>query len=266
MFHTPYKLVALDLDGTLLDEDHSIDPAVKSAIHEAAAGGVAFTIATGRMFASAVRFAEILELEVPLITYNGSVVRSAVSGLEHRHLRIPRDAASAAFRLLDGRALRYAFFDDHVATDTPHEWTDRYARILGVDMQATESLIDYSNGDPTMVVFMCEEHETRPFTDMLADKLDSAVRLTNSNPWFVDLLHPQASKATALEFLAASLGITLEETLAVGDSWNDIEILEAAGLGVAVANATDTLKATADYITTSERGLGVLEALRKFVL
>ncbi|MCL4498712.1 MAG: Cof-type HAD-IIB family hydrolase [Chloroflexi bacterium] len=262
-----YKLVAMDLDGTLLNEDHTIDPGALDAIRRAAERGVTFTIATGRMHGSAERFAAPLGIEVPLISYNGSVVRSALSGREHRHLRVPRAAAATALSLIKAdKALRYAFMDDRVLTDTPHEWTDQYAKILGIEMALVDDIADALEDDPTMLVFMCEEADTSRLTGYLSCELDSAVRLTNSNPWFVDVLNADASKAMALRFLAESLGVRMRETVAIGDSWNDLEMIEAAGLGVAVANGTDRLKEWADYITTEERGRGVAEVLRTFIL
>lgn len=262
-----YKLVALDLDGTLLGEDYSIDPRALKAIEEAAGRGVSFTIATGRMHASARRFADILGFEIPIITYNGSVVRCAISGEEYRHLRVERETARAAFELVKGdRLLRYAFLDDRIVTDTPDEWTDRYAQALGVTMEYAGDLSSYLESDPTMVVFMCGAEQTKALTDFLARELDSTVRLTNSNPWFVDVLNIGASKALALDFLADRLGVSLTETIAIGDSWNDLEMIEAAGLGVAVANATEKLRERADYVTLAERGRGVAEAIEKFVL
>ncbi len=260
-----YKLVAVDLDGTLLDEEHRIGKDALDAIGRAADAGVAFTIATGRMHDSAAKFAEVLGLELPIISYNGSVIRSAGESEEYRHLKVPKESAAEALSLVGkDKALRYAFMNDRVITDTPHEWTDNYAKVLGVDMECVEDLIARLDDDPTMLVFMCDESDTPVTTEFLAGRLDSSVRLTNSNPWFVDVLNRDASKASALKFLADELGIPMEETIAIGDSWNDLEMLQVAGLGVAVANAAEELKSRADYVTRGARGRGVVEVLEKF--
>lgn len=261
-----YKLVAVDLDGTLLDENYRIGQNALDAIACAAEAGVAFTIATGRMHDSAAKFARLLGLELPIISYNGSVIRAAGAPEEYRHLKVPRDSAAEALSLVGkDKALRYAFLEGRVLTDTPHEWTDNYAKVMGVRMECVEDLVARLNGDPTMIVFMCDESDTPNTTEFLSKRLDSSVRLTNSNPWFVDVLNKNASKADALKFLANRLGISMKQTIAIGDSWNDLEMLEAAGLGVAVANAAEKLKVHADYVTRSERGLGVVEVLEKFV-
>lgn len=262
-----YKLVAVDLDGTLLDENYRIGQDALAAISRAADAGVAFTIATGRMHDSAAKFARLLGLELPIISYNGSVIRAAGASEEYRHLKVPRASAVEALSLVGkDKALRYAFLGDRVLTDTPHEWTDNYAKVLGVTMECVEDLVARLDGDPTMIVFMCDESDTPNTTEFLSQRLDSSVRLTNSNPWFVDVLNKNASKADALKFLADKLGVSMTETIAIGDSWNDLEMLEAAGLGVAVANAAEKLKMHADYVTRSERGLGVVEVLEKFVI
>jgi len=262
-----YKLVALDLDGTLLSEDKVIADSTAELIKEASNNGVKFTIATGRMSAGAIRYAEQLEIDVPIITYNGAIIRTLESGFVYRERKVPSSGAINAINVLEHEpVLRFIFVGEDVYTDTPHEWTDSYAELLGVEMNFVDDVRGIVVEDPTMLVFMVPVLKAVELTKMLKSSLDSQVRITNSTDWFLDILHPEASKGLALKHLADNLGIAREEIIAIGDNSNDLEMIEYAGLGVAVANASDDLKAVADYVSDSPISEGVEEVLLKYVL
>lgn len=262
-----YKLVALDLDGTMLDDDKILNRNTVEMIREASEYGVRFTIATGRMSRGALRYADELGVDIPVITYNGAIMRSIYSGEVYREFKVPAEPAKEALRLLgDEPVLRYAFLGEDVFTDTAHDWTDRYADLLGVEIHQVADVQDMLDEDPTMLVFMVPVGRAQLLTQTLKSKLDSQVRITNSADWFLDVLHPQATKGLALAQLAEHLGIEREEVIAIGDNINDLEMVEYAGLGVAVANATDELKVVADYITEAPISKGVEEVIRRFII
>lgn len=262
-----YKLVAIDLDGTLLSDEKVIADSTVELIRESHKKGVAFTIATGRMSRGALRYAEQLDINIPIITYNGAIVRSPASGCIYREHKVPATGAIQAVTLLkDQPVLRYVFLEDEVYTDTPHDWTDRYADLLGVEMNFVGDVLELLSVDPTMLVFMVPVMKAVELTEVLKNGLDSQVRITNSTEWFLDVLSAKASKGLALKQLAEHLGIAREEVVAIGDNLNDIEMIEYAGLGVAVANATDGLKSIADYVTDSPVAGGVEEVIMKHIL
>lgn len=262
-----YKLVALDIDGTLLSEDKVIADSTADLIKEASNNGVKFTIATGRMFRGAVKYAERLGIDIPIITYNGAIIRDILSDCVYRECKVPADGAKDAIDILrEEPVLRFVFLGDEVYTDTPHEWTDSYAQLLGVEMNFMGDVKDILIEDPTMLVFMVPVLKAIELTDRLKCRLNSNIRITNSTDWFLDVLNVKASKGLAIQQLADDLGIAREEIIAIGDNLNDLEMVEYAGLGVAVANATDELKAVADYVTELPINGGVEEVLRKYVL
>jgi len=262
-----YKLVAIDLDGTLLSDEKTVPDTTVELIREAHKRGVAFTIATGRMSRGALRYAEQLGIDIPIITYNGAVIRSPMSGCVYREHKLPAVGAAQAVTLLkDQPVLRYVFLEDEVYTDTPHDWTDRYAGLLGVEMNFVGDVLELLSEDPTMLVFMVPVMKAIELTELLKSGLDSQVRITNSTEWFLDVLSAKASKGLALKQLAEHLGIAHEEVIAIGDNLNDVEMIEYAGLGVAVANATDGLKSVADYITEGPLAEGVEEVIIKHIL
>ncbi len=261
-----YKLVALDLDGTLLSNDKTIAGSTVELIQQAKRNGVRFTIATGRMSRGALRYAQELEIDIPIITYNGAMTRSPISEDIYHECKVPAERAIDAINLLrDEPVLRYVFLNDDVYTDTPHEWTDRYADLLGVTMNFVDDTRELLIDDPTMLVFMVTELRARELTMLLKSELESQVKITNSADWFLDVLPVRSSKGSALAKLAGSLGIKREEVIAIGDNLNDLEMIEYAGLGVAVANAAEELKSAANYITTLPINEGVEEVLQKYV-
>lgn len=262
-----YKLVALDLDGTMLGDDKRLNSGTVELIREASEQGVRFTIATGRMSLGALRYAEELRVNIPIITYNGAVIKNTFSGDIYRECKVPAEQGIEAIQLLRNEpVLRYAFLGEEVFTDTAHEWTDRYADLLGVTMNLVTDLRDLLVDDPTMLVFMVPVGQASILTQLLKSRLDPVVRITNSADWFLDVLHPEASKGLALAQLAERLGIAREEVIAIGDNLNDLEMIEYAGLGVAVANASDELKDAADYVTDAPISRGVEEVIHKFIL
>jgi len=261
-----YKLVAIDLDGTLLSDEKVIPDSTVELISEAYKRGVAFTIATGRMSRGALRYAEQLGINIPIITYNGAIIRSPMSGCVYREHKVPASGAVQAVTLLkDQPVLRYIFLGDEVYTDTRHDWTDRYADLLGVEMNFVGDVLDILSEDPTMLVFMVPVMKAVELTEVLKNGLDSQVRITNSTEWFLDVLSAKASKGLALKQLAEHLGIAREDVVAIGDNLNDIEMVEYAGLGVAVANASDGLKNIADYVTERPLAEGIEEVITKYI-
>jgi Cof subfamily protein (haloacid dehalogenase superfamily) len=262
-----YKLVALDLDGTLLSDSKVIADSTKDLITEAQAKGVNFTIATGRMYRGAARYAKQLAIDIPIITYNGAVISDPLTGETHRELLVSATCAHRALDALKNEAvLKYIFTGDEVYTDISHKWTENYAKILQVEMKLLEDIKQVLDKDPIMLVFMVDANRRVTISDILRSELGSQARVTNSSDWFVDILHLQASKSRALEQLAKQLEIKREEIIAIGDNLNDLEMVEYAGLGVAVANASNELKDASDYITQKPFHFGVEEVIKKYCL
>lgn len=262
-----FKLIAVDLDDTLLSKDFQLTGRVKEAIAAVRAAGVQFTISTGRMYRSAVPFARELGIDIPLITYQGALVKNSLSGevLLYRPLPLvyAREIIARIHQL--GYHLN-GYLDDRlfVERDTPEG--RRYAAIAGVEAEVVGDLLKFLDRDPTKVLTISEE----PLLDRLSAELtplyEGKVHIVKSKPHFLEFSHPQATKGDALAYLAGYFGVKREEIMAVGDSYNDLEMLEYAGLGVVVANAREDVKKRAGYVASAPYGDGVVEALEKFVL
>ncbi|MDD4766368.1 MAG: Cof-type HAD-IIB family hydrolase [Desulfotomaculaceae bacterium] len=262
-----YKLVAVDLDDTLLSRDLQVTGRVRKAVAAVRAAGVYFTVSTGRMYKSAVRIAGELGIGIPLITYQGALVKNSLSG----EVLVDRPLPLAYAREIIARVHQYgyhlnAYLDDRLLMERDDEAGRRYAAIAGVEAEVVGDLLEYLDRDPTKVIAIAKE----PLIDRLKNELDplyeGKITVSKSKPYFLEFAHIEATKGQALAFLASFFDIKREEIMAVGDSYNDLDMLEYAGLGVVVGNAREEIKKFADYVTTASYGDGVVEALEKFIL
>ncbi len=262
-----FKLIAVDLDDTLLSKELQITNRVKEAVAGVQAAGIHFTISTGRMYPSAVRFARKLDINIPMITYQGALIKNSFSGevLLYRPLKLAyaREVIDRVHRL--GYHLN-AYVDDRllVERDTPEG--RRYASTAGVEAEVVGDLLEFLDRDPTKLLTISSEPQIDRLCAELAPLYQGKMHISKSKPHFLEFSHPQATKGAALAYLAAHFGVRQEEVMAVGDSYNDIEMLDYAGLGVVVANARDEIKQKADYVTFAPYGDGVVEALEKFAI
>lgn len=267
MFKIPYRLVAIDLDGTLLDHERRIPAELIELIRNMASRGVRFTLATGRHYPSALPFARQLGLDVPLITYNGAMIRCGLTGKTLKHLTVER---SIARRILERMTayrpqLRYVYLEDRIYADRRHAHVDGYSRAIRTEITAPtdlEALV--AAADPTLIAFVLEPDSLPPIRETLKTEYAGEVHVTNSLCNFLEILHPEASKGKSLAYLAACLGIDREQILAIGDSWNDLEMIAYAGTGALVANAPAELWPQADFVANKPRSGGVAEILKRF--
>ena len=262
-----YKLIAADVDDTLLDPQLQLTESVREAVAAVMAAGVKFTLSTGRMFRSAKPYAVSLGLDIPLITYQGALVKNALSGEEFLFRPLPLELAWEIVEHV--HTLGYhqnAYIDDvlYMERDTPEG--QRYSAIAGVRPELVGDLLLVLKKAPTKLLTIAEEPLLDRLMEELKFKYAGRVHISKSKPYFLEFSHPEATKGYALQALAEHYGIKREEVIAIGDSYNDLEMLEYAGLGVMVANARDELKAKADYVTTAPNGAGVTEVIERFVL
>ncbi|TCP63505.1 hypothetical protein EDD73_11848 [Heliophilum fasciatum] len=265
------RLVAFDLDGTLLDEHRRIPAMLVQRIQELQSLGILFTIATGRMYPAATRYIEQLRLHVPIITCNGAMIRDHRQDQVMHHQVLDQGQTDKVLQWLrekGHRVLRYSFYGDDVFTDTPHEQTTRYEEGLGVTFMSVPDLELQvqqlaKHRHPTMLVLMLEAGVAQALSEELMSLLGSSACITSSNDYFIEILHPEASKGEALACLAAKLGIDQEQVIAIGDNRNDLSMIRWAGTGVLVGNAPPAIHHEANLITQGHRSYGVLEALEK---
>ena len=264
-----YKLIAADLDGTLMGEDAIISPKVKDAVRRAVEKGVRFTIATGRAFDSALLFAQELGVNAPLICYQGGLIKDHLNGRVIHERSVPLLLAQEIIRFTRQRELHLnVYVDDgraYVERVTPE--ARYYTDIAKAPVYPVGDLLAFLNRDPMkFVIVLSDDAATKPLITELETLFAGQMRFVRSYSCFVEGVPLDVSKGNALTRLTDHLGLALEETIGIGDNDNDLELVERAGLGVAMGNASPTLKAAADYIAPPVDEEGVVEVIERFVL
>lgn len=266
-----YKLIAIDMDGTLLREDKSVSERTKNAIKLAKEKGVYVVIATGRPIDGVSRYLEELDMlgeNDYVLSYNGGLVLKTKS----------REVVSKT--VLTGADLHYlhnlskelgvnihAFSEVHgLMTPKNSKYTEVEANINGIRI----TINDYSDieDDHSIIkVMMIDEPEVlQKAIDNLPKEVYEKYTVVRSAPFFLEFLNKKVNKGTGVELLAKHLNIKQEEIMTFGDAGNDLDMIVYAGMGVAMANAFDEVKEAANYITDSNENDGVAKAIEKFVL
>ena len=262
-----YKLVANDLDDTLLTDDRRITAATKAALTEAASRGTVITLATGRMYASASAVARELGINVPLITYQGALVKNALVGKVLYERNLPE---AIALDLLDyclqNELHLQGYVDDRLYAREDNDKIKAYCELSKIPYTIAPDFERIIRQPQTKMLIIDEPDKLDIIADELRAKYRAGAHITKSKPHFLEIMHPEGTKGHALRFLAEYYGCSLAETIAIGDSWNDHDMIEVAGLGVAMANAVDSLKQVADYVTDSNNDDGVKAVIDRFIV
>lgn len=283
------SLLALDLDGTLLDSRGHISERNRIAIDNAREQGVRVALVTGRRFRDSRPVALELGLDIPLISHNGALTKHAATlqtvsvlplplAAAREALRVGRTAGADALLSDDHEGLGVLVYD-HIRSETSpaHKYISWAQRIHGEEegsnaVQQVSSLEDYLDHDPIHLSFSgaCEEMDQLEAT--LKSELGSTVKLLSTKYLeqdftLVDVVNPAASKGAGVAAAAAELSITTEEIMAIGDNYNDLEMLLFAGTGVVMANAPLTLREIPGlHPTASNLEDGVALAIKQFIL
>jgi len=262
----PLKLIAVDLDGTLLTPELTVHPRTAQAVRAAADRGVTVAIATGRTHAGAEPFAFQLGLNAPIISYNGAMIRNAGAPEPLRHQPIDAPVAAEAVDLCVRLDMDMMYFlDDSIFVPRYDHWAYEYLARTGNDCIVLRDLRSLAGRTPTKLLVLGSPEQTRARYDLFTRHFAGRLHVTISLPEYLELLHPAVSKAAAVARLAAMLDLGMDQVMAVGDSLNDLEMVQQAGVGVMMPTAAEELRAAADYVPQSLEA-GVAEAIEHFVL
>jgi Cof subfamily protein (haloacid dehalogenase superfamily) len=262
-----YRLVVMDLDGTARSRRLGITSGVRGAIEAARARGVRVCVATGRMWRSAVPWVDALGVDPPAILYNGGQVFDFETGRTLYERRLPGATARVALELVrrDAEMQPHLYVDDRVLVERPHPLTDAYTADDGLTAEVVPSFEPFLAADPHKVLVIgSREHVEALQRAVLGAGLP--VHAVQSEPVYLEILPPGVSKGEALQAMCGALGLAPAETIAIGDNWNDAEMIEAAGLGVAMGHAPEGVRAKADYVCGTAEEEGVREVIERFVL
>ncbi|MBD1577148.1 sugar-phosphatase [Vibrio sp. S11_S32] len=266
-----YKLIALDMDGTLLNSEHKITKHNKQAISQARAMGVTVVLASGRPLNGMLAALEELEMNTDqdyVISYNGSMVQTADSKTVIRQeILTGADAKLIANWAETLNVNVHAFSIEHgLITPKNSKYTNHECAINGIDV-VEMPFSELSDDAPILKVMLVDEEPIlSKAVAQLPNDLYQQFTIVRSAPFFLEIMHKTSDKGAGVEALAQYLGIEQQQVIAMGDAGNDHHMLTYAGLGIAMANATDETKAISNYITDSNDNSGVAQAIEKFVL
>lgn len=262
----PIKLVALDLDDTLLRTDLTISSRAKNAIKQAVEKGTLVTLATGRMYASALPYAQGLGLDLPLITYQGALVKYADGRVVHQQPLEMKHAKDLIISLKNYKFQINVYINDELYIEEKSPELQRYAEVCGVPYHVVPNLVDAMKTEPSKVLVIGDAEKLDNLYAKMRGDFRDTVHITKSKSTYLEFSHLLATKGRALRSLASSLGLKADEVMAIGDSQNDLDMIEYAGFGVAMGNAVPQIKDCARYVTCKNDDDGVAEAIEKFVL
>lgn len=261
------KLVAVDLDDTLLSSTRQISLRAGNAIRRAVQQGITVTIATGRMHCSALPYAIELDLDVPIITYNGALIKCSRSGKTILHRPLDADTAAGVLELFRRRGWYIqSYVDDVLYVKERDEKARYYEEIANVVAVPVGERLYSLEGAPTKLLAVAEPEEMREIVATVKAFFGDRIYVAASKPKYLEMTNPEVNKGRALAVLAQRLGISRSEIMAVGDSVNDLDMISYAGWGVAMGNARDEVKAVASAVTSANDADGVAEAIEKYVL
>lgn len=263
----PYRLLAIDLDGTLLTPDKGISPRTRQVLIAAAEGGCAIVIATGRSFGVLAIYCAGIPLTAPQITYNGAVIHSPDGQGELHRTLLPATAAHRAVDfLLDADIPIAVFAEDALYLDpripNGHLWSPPPlppVRDLG-------NVRDHMHRQIIKIAGHAREERMESLQACATETLGSLAYVTRTAKDLLEFLNPAVSKGMALRQIAEDLGIDRSEIIAFGDSHNDLTLFEHAGLSVAMGNSTPDIQRAADIVTATNLEDGVALVVEREIL
>ena len=262
-----YRLIAVDLDDSLLDHHQRISERNKQALRAAQEMGTHVTVATGRIPDSAMPFIRELNVAVPVIAYQGAYIKDTMTGKTLMKYPIPMEYAHQILeKCKEDNLYTQAYVENNYFFEQECPYSQLYRRISGLKGRAVGDLRTFLKEEPAKILIMDESERISSYFQLFREWFGGKLQVTVSKPIFLELTHIHATKGNALKQLGSMLGIPREEIIAIGDSYNDLSMIEYAGLGVAMGNAPDPVKASAQYVTSANDEDGVAEVVERFVL
>ena len=273
------RLLALDIDGTLLDPYGALTERVREAVVAAREAGLQIVLCTGRRFRTAQTIAHALELSGPIVVNNGALVKDIESGrtLHHRYLPLAVYPEVLALARSVGPPLVYVdAYPDHTdflteRSEHAHPFQREYLRDHGAHCRVVDDLASEGRDDVIMTSLMADALSLDALRARAQAALGARIHthtLQNKNYQGVilEFLSPESGKWAALARVAEQAGIAHDAIAAIGDDSNDVEMLKHAGFGIAMGNAIDEAKAAASFVARSNAEGGAVEAIERVLL
>jgi Cof subfamily protein (haloacid dehalogenase superfamily) len=267
-----YKMLCLDIDGTLINSQHKITENTKKAVKRAAEEKLIKVILVSARMPKGIWFLQReLEVSQPIICYNGALIVDNNTDILW-NISIPVSHVEEVYNLAKETGISISLYkEDQWYVEEVDQWaecegeiTRSYPEIIKYDELFSKWKMEKSG--PNKILCMAEPDRIKLLDSKLKDRSYGNLNIALSKPEYLEIIPQDASKTAAIEFLCRRFEIKESEVIAIGDNYNDINMIEFAGLGVAMGNAPEQVKKYADDITLSNDEDGVAEAVKKHIL
>lgn len=261
------RLLAIDLDGTLLNDERLVTPGSAEAIMRARSSGVTVALASGRIFPSLRPFAEQLGLTGPFICANGAHILDFEGG-EIAFKELDRAARSAVIDVAEAMDLHLnAYTRTELLLLRETEWSEMYRRRARAVVPRIADRAELLDAEISKMMLVGAPTDIAKIRAQIEPEMEAlSVRLTESEPEYLEFLAPGAHKGAALEEISKRMGVARTETAAIGDYLNDVEMLSWAGFSAAVENAAEEAKCVSDVVVRSNEEGGVVQFIDSHIL
>lgn len=265
-----YEMLVLDLDGTLTNSEKKITPPTKQALIEIQQCGKKVVLASGRPTPGVLLLADELHLKDYgsfILSFNGArIINCATNEVIYNKI-LPASVIPTVYDIVkqfDVDILTYSE-DAIISGIKPNEYTELESRINSLPIQQVDNFVEYVNSPVNKLLITGDPAITEKLEGILKEKFHKFLNIYRSDSFFLEVMPQNIDKANSLQKLLNSVGLTADQMICCGDGFNDLTMIEYAGLGVAMANAQDIVKENADFITKSNDEDGVLYVINQFM-
>ncbi|MED1600328.1 Cof-type HAD-IIB family hydrolase [Alkalihalophilus marmarensis] len=265
-----YKMIVLDLDDTLLKDDHTISSRTKEALMQAQKNGVKVVLASGRPTYGMVPIANELKLADYgsfILSFNGAKIINSKTNEEMYSSTLSPEQLHELYHVSQRENVGiHTYMENDIVTEANNEYTMIEGEITGMPVIEVERFVDAVDEPCVKALMVGHPDRLVEVEKKLQEEFRGQLSVMRSKPYFLEFTEDGVTKGTSLHSLITKLGIKQEEVIAMGDSYNDQTMIEFAGLGVAMGNAPDDIKEIADYVTDTNMNDGVAKVVEEFVL
>lgn len=265
------KMLVLDIDGTLTNSQKEITPETKRAIKNIQERGHKVMLASGRPTPGMKRYAEELELEKYggyLLSFNGGRIINCRTGEIVFQKMFPQTLIPKLYHFAkenDCGILTY--IGERIISGTRMDkYIEIESRINGMPVQEVDNFLDFVDFDVNKLLMTADGERAEKYVEILNEKYGDRISVYRSEPFFIELMPQGVDKASSIDRMLSTVGMTRENIICCGDGYNDVTMIEYAGVGVAMANAQEKVKEKADYITKSNDEDGIVQVIDEFIL
>lgn len=263
------KALVLDIDGTLTNSKKEITPATRQAIQDLMKHGQKVILASGRPTPGMRRYEKELELEKYggyLLSFNGAKIVDCYTGEIIYQKLLPLSLLPGLYRFADdnGCGLITYLGSEVISAFPPDKYVELEARINGLPVREVDNFTEFVDFDINKCLMTAEPEKAERLEQELRERYGTHADIYRSEPYFIEIVPKNVNKGASLDRILPVLGVVRENTVCCGDGFNDISMIEYAGVGVAMENAQQAVKDAADYVTTSNDEDGLIQVIEKY--